>query len=320
MIPQLWAIEMVGHLAALLTFAATAAYVLFRRRRLRRMMRHGVVIYWLVFGSSLLFAGLNLPGLLHSPFLGVEGRAAGVAAWFDLVSEYPTLIAQCLLILVLISSKIMVERSPKRCRVLAIGAHPDDLEIACGGTLAKMHDAGYEIRGLVLTRGEQGGNAEHRPLEALRAAEFMGLNDIQVYNFCDTLLAQQAVEIVGVLEAALAEFHPDIILTHSVHDIHQDHQTVHAAVCRAGRNSTTILSYESPSVTQEFTPAFFVDIESYLDVKIESVREHWDQRSKPYMQPERVRGTAVFRGGQAKVRYAEGFEVVRALSSYLGGI
>ena len=89
---------------------------------------------------------------------------------------------------------------------------------------------------------------------------------------------------------------------------------------RAARNSSTVLCYESPSVTLEFVPTFFVDIGSYIDIKVESIKEHWDQHAKPYVQQERVRGTAVFRGGQAKCRYAEGFEVVRAVSSNMGNM
>jgi LmbE family N-acetylglucosaminyl deacetylase len=86
---------------------------------------------------------------------------------------------------------------------------------------------------------------------------------------------------------------------------------VHEATLRAARNMSTILCYESPSVTQEFVPTFFIDIGAYIDVKVESIKEHWDQRNKPYVQPERVRGQAVFRGSQARAQYAEGFEAVR---------
>ncbi len=109
-----------------------------------------------------------------------------------------------------------------------------------------------------------------------------------------------------------------MIFTHSLHDLHQDHRAVHEATLRAARNHDTIFCYESPSVTQEFIPSFFMDVSDYIDVKIESIREHWDQRSKPYVQSERVKGVAVFRGGQAKLRFAEAFEVVRASFSRIG--
>jgi LmbE family N-acetylglucosaminyl deacetylase len=86
---------------------------------------------------------------------------------------------------------------------------------------------------------------------------------------------------------------------------------------RAVRNvRTTILSYESPSVTKEFQPNYFVDICGYVDVKMEAVHQHWDQRTKPYMRPDLIRGKLAVRGSEAKVEYAEGFEVVRMVSAY----
>ncbi|WP_427019308.1 PIG-L deacetylase family protein (plasmid) [Pseudarthrobacter sp. P1] len=63
-------------------------------------------------------------------------------------------------------------RQPRR--VLAIGAHPDDLELACGGTLAKFVDSGHEVYGLVMSDGMQGGDALERSLDAQRGAAFMG--------------------------------------------------------------------------------------------------------------------------------------------------
>lgn len=76
---------------------------------------------------------------------------------------------------------------------------------------------------------------------------------------------------------------------------------------------------ESPSATPEFAPSVFVDIEDYVEVKVAAVAAHRDQRGKPYMTPERVRGLAVYRGSQAKVRTAEAFEPVRLLSAVADG-
>ena len=126
------------------------------------------------------------------------------------------------------------------------------------------------------------------------------------------------MDVRAAIETAVREFKPNLVLTHSPHDVHQDHRTVHEATLRAARNSSTILCYESPSVTQEFAPTFFSNIGDYLDIKVEGIQAHWDQRSKPYVQEERVRGTAAFRGGQARLHYAEGFEVAHAASAAMG--
>lgn len=204
-------------------------------------------------------------------------------------------------------------RPPRR--VLAVGAHPDDLELACGGTLAKFVDSGHEVQGLVMSDGKRGGNALERSLDAQRGAAFMGLTGMTHHNFTDTELYRHGQDMVSAIEAAIARYNPDIILTHSNHDQHQDHQAVHQATLRAARQHHSILCYESPSATREFNPSVFVDIDDYVDAKVQAVRMHTDQLTKPYMTPERVRGIASFRGGQARRRVAEAYEPVRLLST-----
>jgi LmbE family N-acetylglucosaminyl deacetylase len=180
-----------------------------------------------------------------------------------------------------------------------------------------MHDAGYWMAGLILSQGGKGGQASERLVEASQGGQFLGLDEIQVLDFPDTHLKDQAAEMTQAIEAMLVKVKPDIVFTHSRHDLHQDHQAVYEATLRAARNQAiTILCYESPSVTQEFDPVYFVPVDPYADVKVEAMREHWDQHNKSYMKPEVVRGKLIFRGSQAKVDLAEGFEVVRMISSF----
>lgn len=208
----------------------------------------------------------------------------------------------------------------QRRRVLALGAHPDDLELACGATLAKLVDAGHDVRGVVLSRGEVGGDQALRPDEARHGASFLGLGALRVHDFPDTRLDTVGNEMVRAIEAAIKEFEPDVIFTHSAHDQHQDHYAVHKATLRAARAHHSILCFESPSVTRDFDPSVFVDIDGYVDVKVEAVLSHRDQSGKPYMTPGRVRGMAAFRGAQAKNVNAEAFEPVRLLGSAIGDL
>jgi LmbE family N-acetylglucosaminyl deacetylase len=208
----------------------------------------------------------------------------------------------------------------QRRRVLAVGAHPDDLELACGATLAKLVDTGHEVRGLVMSSGEVGGNAGLRPAEAQRGASFLGLSGLRVHDFPDTKLETVTNDLVRAIEAAIKEFQPDVIFTHSAHDQHQDHYAVHQATLRAARAHHSILCFESPSVTRDFDPSVFVDIDGYVDVKVEAVLSHRNQAGKPYMTPGRVRGMAAFRGAQAKNTNAEAFEPVRLLGSAIGDL
>jgi LmbE family N-acetylglucosaminyl deacetylase len=305
-------LSIIGHAVTFLCFTSVIIYTYLRRNELRRSTQQSRILFYAIIGTSLLFALLNLFRLIYE-LIGSSDNL--IATNIDLVAQFSSILILSVLIIVLFSNKIVIERYTTPARVLAIGAHPDDIEIAAGGTLAKMRDAGYQIAALVLTQGEKGGNAKFRQTEAVNGAEFLGLVDIQVLDCTDTRLMTDAVDVTNAIEAMIQKSKPDIIITHSNHDIHQDHQLVYEATLRAARDTrTTILCYESPSVTQDFRPTYFVEVGEYVDIKIQAIREHRDQSNKSYMKADLIRGKLAFRGGQAKVDYAEGFEVVRMIS------
>jgi|CXWL01.1.fsa_nt_gi LmbE family N-acetylglucosaminyl deacetylase len=308
-------VEIVGHLSLIFTFIFMLVYTFRGRKQITRYVPSSQILYWFILSLSGIFA---VVGIIRLIFLLTHGVTAGMSPLMDLLAEYPSVVAQSIFIYYLITNKIVSIRATRPLRVLAIGAHPDDLEIAAGATLARVIDRGHELFGLIMTHGAQGGNAGVRPEEARAGGKFLGFSQLKIMDFKDTCLAEQTNEMVQAIEKLIREVEPDIILTHSIHDVHQDHQAVHEATLRAGRTQNTILCYESPSVTAEFLPTFYVGVSDYVQIKIESVRMHWDQRGKSYMKEEQIRGKLAFRGGQAKVGYAEGFEVVRMLSSGIG--
>ncbi|STX04997.1 Uncharacterized proteins, LmbE homologs [Kocuria rosea] len=171
-----------------------------------------------------------------------------------------------------------------------------------------------------MSSGEIGGNSSMRPYEARQGASFLGLSDMRVLDFPDTELDTVNNPMVKVIESNIMDFGPDVIFTHSAHDQHQDHYAVHQATLRAARAHHSILCFESPSVTRDFDPSVFVDIDGYVDVKVEAVLTHRNQAGKLYMTPQRVRGMAAFRGAQAKNTNAEAFEPVRLLGSAIGDL
>lgn len=280
-----------------------AARVRFFQRRLRNALpiTAATLASALLLTPTLIVSGLQAPP--WSPY------AEGVAV---------------LVLLLLIGTAFMNLRRVVRCeqprRILVIGAHPDDLELACGGSLARFVDNGHEVHALVMSQGAQGGHKETRAGEALSAAQLLDLHEITVRDFTDTHMSTEISEMIRAIETMVELVNPDIILTHSRHDQHQDHHAVHLATLRAARRCSTILCYESPSVTDEFSARFFVDIGDYMDVKIAAVKEHANQSGKPYIDERKLTGKALHRGEQAKVGYAEGYEVVRALSSQLGSL
>lgn len=203
-------------------------------------------------------------------------------------------------------------------RILAIGAHPDDLELACGATLAKLIDQGHDVHTMIMSHGSSGGDERTRALEARNGSLYLRAAGVSVLDFEDTALRRHEQGMIAAIEQAIGEFRPDVVLTHSAHDQHQDHDAVHEATMRAARRCASILCYESPSATRSFSPEFFVDVSAHIDVKVRAIELHRDQRGKPYMTGARARATAAFRGGQARVGFAEGFEVVRLEGSAIG--
>ena len=293
-----------------------SSYVLFyiyrRRSDIIRSTQNVSRVFALIIGVTVVILILNSIHLIHE----ISGSSDNsFYNNIDLLTTYGNLIGQSSILLYLLTSKIVIEKNPVPGKVLVIGAHPDDIEIAAGASIAKLHDAGFQVRALVLSHGERGGNADSRQTEAEIGAQFLELDGVQVMDFNDTQMQSQAFEIVNAIERIIREFEPDMIFTHSKHDLHQDHQTVHESTLRAARDQrTTILCYESPSVTDEFAPVYFIDVCGYVDVKIEAIHKHWDQHKKPYMNPDLIRSKMNFRGNQAKIDYAEGFEVARMVS------
>lgn len=296
--------------AALLALASCiAASTAKGRRWFERNYRRGRIFANAIVVGSGCIAMMNLWGV-------IAPRPALVP---DLALAF-SLLAVIMVAATLERTRIRPAKDQPSQVILAIGAHPDDLEIACGGTLAKLVDAGHKVHTLVMSQGGVGGNVGTRRDEARNGADFMGVSDVQVCNLPDTNLAEHTNELVAVIEAKINEVRPSLVLTHSENDHHQDHHAVHLATLRAARRHSSILCFESPSATRRFNPAIFVDIADYLDVKVHAVQQHKDQSGKPYMGADRVRGVAAFRGSQAKKRFAEGFEPVRLLGSSMGGM
>lgn len=296
------------NLAIALVSGALTVALIARRTWFVRHIRHWRYAWGSGLAALLLIFAVSISGIF------VDSLARGI----DLAQPMLTLIATALLVFVTL--RRVEVTVPSQRRVLVVTAHPDDLELAAGGSIARFADRGHDVTAIVMSDGAVGGDSMTRPGEAAGAAAFLGVRNMTLHKYTDTRLGLEMEQMIATIEARIREFDPDVILTHSANDQHQDHHAVHLAVLRAGRRVPTILAFESPSVTPEFRPVFFVDVADYLDAKIGSIQWHADQMGKPYMGSDRVIGHASHRGSEAKVQYAEGFEVVRALSSTIGDL
>jgi LmbE family N-acetylglucosaminyl deacetylase len=197
-----------------------------------------------------------------------------------------------------------------RSRVLAIGAHPDDVEIGCGGALARHTAQGDEVMILTLSRGGIGGDTTKRALEAERAAQLLGAT-LQLDNLPDTRISD-GVATIDLIQSVIRSFAPTHIYTHSQHDAHQDHRNVYAATIAASRGVKNVYSYQSPSSTVDFRPNHFVDISEYIDSKIVALAAHESQVARSTnLGREYMVATAVYWGRFVGHIMAEPMEVVR---------
>lgn len=205
-------------------------------------------------------------------------------------------------------------RQRNQRRVLAIGAHPDDVEIGCGGTLAKHRADGDLVNILTLSRGAHGGDINARTREAQRAASLLGAR-LEFGNFMDTHVPA-GTETIELIEAAIREFKPTHVYTHSAEDTHQDHRAVHAATRVAARSVSNVYCYQSPSSTVDFQPNLFIDISSFIEDKLRAIRAYDSQVSRsPLLQDDVVVATAVYWGRYAGHVMAEPMSVIRQSDS-----
>ena len=194
--------------------------------------------------------------------------------------------------------------------VLAVGAHPDDVEIGVGGILASHRAAGDQVVILTLSRGGKGGAADDRQHESLRSAELLGAR-LFLEDLVDTEIANTG-PTVAIIERVVREVNPTIVYTHSSHDRHQDHRAVHDATLVATRSVDTVACFQSPSSTVDFRPTRFVSIDGYTDKKLELLECFRSQSTiRSYLEPDFVLATARYWSRFGRGRSCEPLEVIR---------
>lgn len=216
-------------------------------------------------------------------------------------------------------------------KILAIGAHLDDIEIACGGTLAKALESGHEVKVLIMSKsgytnkdGKIQRSDEIAVEEGLDALHTLGIQEIEILDF-PTKDIPFCSDVVNAIDLRVSEYNPDIIFTHHPFDTHQAHEGVSKASIAAARRKNTVFFYEpiTPSGRSyvAFKPTLYVDIESTLDKKIESLKCHTSEYNKFGAEDwiEGVRCRCGFRGYEIGKKFAEAFEILRLEMSFSEG-
>ncbi len=197
--------------------------------------------------------------------------------------------------------------------ILAIGAHPDDIEFGCGGTLLKYSEQGHKVYMLVLSKGDKGGDTEVRQKEQEDSARILKVEKLFFSDYVDTEIVQSQ-KLITEIEGFLKDVKPDFAFVHYFDDTHQDHRNLSESTISATRYIRNVLFYEGPT-TQNFMPNVFVDITTAFDKKLECLNAHVSQVSKTNIEDlsviEIAKSAAHFRGIQGRVNLAEAFHSLR---------
>ncbi|MDN3594745.1 bacillithiol biosynthesis deacetylase BshB1 [Zunongwangia endophytica] len=223
--------------------------------------------------------------------------------------------------------------------ILAIGAHPDDVELSCAATLAKEIDRGKKVGILDLTRGELGtrGTAETRDQEAAKAAEILGVHVRENLSFADGFFINDKAHQLAIIEI-LRKYKPEIVFCNAIDDRHIDHgrgsKLVSDACFLSGLMKIETTSdgnkQEAWRPKQVFhyiqwkpiDPDVFVDVTGYMDKKMDAVKAYatqfYDPNSEEPNTPissnnflDSVNYRARDLGRIINTEYAEGFTVER---------
>jgi LmbE family N-acetylglucosaminyl deacetylase len=210
--------------------------------------------------------------------------------------------------------RLQLELKSAQQRVLAIGAHPDDVELGCGASLRAHVMRGDKVHILTLCGGEAGGVASERAQESRQAAAVIGAG-LTLATLADTQISEGA-ETIGVIEECIKRFQPHVIYTHSEKDGHQDHRNTFRATIVAARQVPSLYCYQAPSATVQFMPTRFTEISEHIDNKQASIAAYTSQASiRPYMHPKLIEATARYWGRFAGYGLCEAFEVIRSRSN-----
>jgi LmbE family N-acetylglucosaminyl deacetylase len=201
-------------------------------------------------------------------------------------------------------------RLAARQAVLAIGAHPDDVEIGAAGALLVHRSLGHEVSILTLSRGARGGMESTRAGESEMAALALGAA-LYLENLQDTQI-REGDPTISAISSVVQAVRPTVIYTHSVHDVHQDHRNVHQAAMVATRGVGRVYCFQSPSATVDFRPTRFVTIDDEVEGKLTAIKAFASQTQvRAYLVPDLIKSTARYWSRYADGLYAEAFEVIR---------
>lgn len=226
--------------------------------------------------------------------------------------------------------------------VLAVGCHPDDLEIACAGTLRKYVEQGAEVHMCHVANGDQGHVviepgplAAMRTIEAENAGKIIGAKQVINLNVSDMQVNSHNLEVMDAMADVVRSVRPDVIITHNDDDYMQDHTetsriATNGSFCSGlshrprkydAFSSFVPVFFMDTLAGVNFQPTHYVDITNQIDTKIRALECHesqlrWMLEHDNIDFADMVRTCSKYRGYQCGVAYAEGFRPYNVYPRY----
>jgi LmbE family N-acetylglucosaminyl deacetylase len=196
-------------------------------------------------------------------------------------------------------------------RVLCIGAHSDDIEIGCGGTILRLIELSKDLEFYWIVFCSNADRAREAEASAGSFLRHASKKTVVIKSFRDGFLPYVGGEVKDCFEELKRTFDPDLIFTHFRHDLHQDHRLLCELIWNTYRNHM-VLEYEIPKYDGDFrSPNFFVPLSKAIcATKVQHLMQHFStQRNKHWFSEDLFYSTLRIRGMEANspTQFAEGF-------------
>jgi len=202
-------------------------------------------------------------------------------------------------------------------KICFIGAHPDDIELGCGAFISNLTGKA-DILCVTLSDNQKNPLLTNLIEEHYRSMAILGVpsDHIRLAKFITRRFPELRQEILEYLYQLNHDYQPDLVITHTRADIHQDHQQTTEEVLRAFRG-TTVLGFDALRSSYGFFPHFLVEVNvEDVDRKIQALAEYSTYNDKYYFSDAVLRATLVRHGALAERPFAEGFDILRIVGSF----
>ena len=193
-------------------------------------------------------------------------------------------------------------------KYLFLSPHPDDVELTCGGTIARLTEEGHDVSVAIFSDCDIEGIIS----EASNALSVLNVGTIHYFYFSRRMFDSSRQLILDTLIDLREKINPDVVFVPDQTDIHQDHQVIGWEGLRAFKMSADVISYMHPHNQIEGKCNYFVSLtQDEVDLKLKALTCYRSQEHRFYFKPKAVEGVLRYYGVQVGKEYAEAFKIIR---------